>query len=290
MNSPVDNKTLFETVSETPVHEINTLDDEAHKWYEHQDTLSPLFAGFQLWIRYGSESDLAQQYGVVELDGERVSKLIEQPREGEYRLMNGSVYTFGPSIFSEIEQTPQTEGERGLMDTVVQLIERSDNVRGVHTDSHRIEVTYPRDPLELFSTLLDSGGLDCPERTDGVYVHDRAMVHEEAVLRPPVVVRPETVVERGTVVGLDVALGRNATVGAGATLCRCVIDDDTRIGRNATLLGTVTGTDAEVAAGVTALSWDRVRINTTIYESEQLARSSPTVPRSAAASRSSRVC
>lgn len=217
------------------------------------------------------ESELAQQYGAVELDGDRVSKLIEQPTDGAYQLMNAGIYAFGPSIFSEIEQTPQTDGERGLTDTVTQLIERSGNVRGVRTDSHRTEVTFPWDLLELASRLLDRGEMDCPERADGVYVHDRARVHDAAVLRPPVAVGPETVVEPGSVVGPHVALGENTTVEAGATLRRCVIDDDTRVGRNTTLLDTVTGTATEIAAGVTVPAGPSdVRIDTTIYEDEQL--------------------
>jgi NDP-sugar pyrophosphorylase family protein len=217
------------------------------------------------------ESDRAQEFGAVELDGDRVSKLIERPKDGVYRLMNAGVYAFGPSIFSEIEQMTQTGGERGLTDTVVQLIERSGNVYGVRTDSHRTEVTYPWDLLALSAALLDRGEIDCRERTDGVYVHDRAMVHDDAILRSPVVVGPETVVEPGTVVGPNVALGQNTTVEAGATLRRCVIDDDTRVGRNTTLLDTVTGTDVEIAAGVTAPAGPSdVRIDTTIYGGEQL--------------------
>ena len=217
------------------------------------------------------EGDDSREYAGVELDDGLVTVLDETPEPGAYRLFNAGVYAFGPSVFSEIEATPQSNGERALSDTLVRLVERTGNVFGVRVDSPRTKATYPWDLLELAAVSFNEAGEDGSTGRTGVSVADSASVHDDATLRPPVVVADDAVVEAGVVVGPDVALGTNTTVAAGSTLVRCVIDQDTRIGENTTLLGTVTGTGTEIAAGVTVPGGPGdVRIDTTVYESRSL--------------------
>lgn len=212
-----------------------------------------------------------REYAGVATDGDRVTTLDETPEPGEYGLFNAGIYAFGPSVFSEIEATPQANGERALPDTVVELVERTGNVRAVRVESPRAEATYPWDLLELASASLTTTTTDVPEREPSVFVADGAAVHDTAVLRPPVVVADEAVVEANAVVGPDTALGRNTTVAAGATVCRSVLDQDTRVGEGATLLDTVTGTGASVGPEVTVPGGPAdVRIGTTVYEGEAL--------------------
>lgn len=217
------------------------------------------------------ESDEPREYAGVELDGDVVTTVDERPESGQYRLFNAGVYAFGPSVFSEIQNTPQTDGERALTDTIVELVERTGNVRGVRVESPRVAVTYPWDLLRVASGEQTGVPRDVQRRVDGAHVAGSAMIHDDAVVRPPAVVGPDAVVEAGAVVGPDTAVGRNATVAANATVRGSVIDDDTRVGEAATLVDTVTGTDVEICAGVTVPGGPAdVRIGTTVYEGRRL--------------------
>lgn len=217
------------------------------------------------------ESEEAPEYGAVRLDGSQVTELIEKPREGDYRLLNAGVYAFGPSIFTEIDATPRTEGELGLTETIARVIDRGGSVHGVRTAGIRTSATYPWDLLELATELLSHGLVDEAEQEPGVYVDESATVHPTAALRAPVVVGADAVVEPGTVVGPFVAVGENATVEASAVVERSVVDADTRIGLNATVVDTVTGTGVRIGEGVTVTRGPGdVRIDTTVHEAEQL--------------------
>ncbi len=218
------------------------------------------------------EGEDSREYAGVELDGgRRVTTLDETPEPGAYGLFNAGVYAFGPSVFSEIEATPQTNGERALSDTLVRLVERTGSVCGVRVDSPRAKATYPWDLLELAAVSLEGPTTDETGAGRETAVADSASVHEDATLRPPVAVADDAVVEAGAVVGPDVALGANTTVTAGSTLVGCVIDQDTRVGENTTLLDTVTGTGVEIAAGVTVPGGPGdVRIDMTVYEDRPL--------------------
>lgn len=217
------------------------------------------------------ESAEAAQYGAVRLDGETVTELVEKPGIGTYRLYNTGVYAFGPSFFSAVENVEREEGELALTDAIAEVIDRGGHVRGVVTGGEHSEVTYPWDLTSLATALLAGGRVDAPERAAGNYVADSATVAEAATLHPPVVIDEDVVVGPGAVVGPDTAVGRNATVEAGAVVRRSVIDADTRIGANATLVDSITGEGVEIGVGVTAPGGRAdVTLGTTVHERERL--------------------
>lgn len=217
------------------------------------------------------ESEAAPQYGAVELDEGMVVALEEKPDDRTHRLMNAGIYAFGPSVFEEADRTPRESGELALTDTISRLVDHGERVRGVRTGGLRTEATYPWDLPELASDLLDAGIIDEPEHDPGVYLADSASIHPTAVLNAPVVIGADTVVEAHAVVGPDVALGRNTTVESGAVVEGSVLDDDSRIGPNATFADSVTGQAVAIGAGVTVPRGPGdVRVGNRIYEDERL--------------------
>lgn len=217
------------------------------------------------------ESTEAPLYGAVTLDGGTVTEFIEKPGSGTYRLLNAGVYAFGPSFFSAIENVERTDGELALTEGISDVIDRGGHVRGVKTNGLHTEVTYPWDLTALASVLLSAGLIDEPEITPGEYVADSASIAEDANLYAPVVIGPDAVVEPGAVVGPDVAVGPNTTIEAGAVVQQSVIDTDTRVGGNATLVDSITGQGVEIGVGATAPGGlADVRVGDHIHENERL--------------------
>jgi glucose-1-phosphate thymidylyltransferase len=219
------------------------------------------------------ESERAPNYGVVELEGDRITHLEERPDEGGGRLLNAGVYAFMPDIFRVIEETPPVDGERGLTDALARVVEAGELVRGVRNDGIWIDATYPWDLLAVASELLAAGRVAEPERTNqpGVYVAESARVADSAILRPPTVVGADAVVGPGAVVGPDAALGRGVRVEAGGVVENAVLDADTRVGKNATVVDCVTGESAVVgaAAAIPGGPGD-VRVGQTVHEDTPL--------------------
>jgi glucose-1-phosphate thymidylyltransferase len=217
------------------------------------------------------ESDRAPEYGAVRLDGDRLVELVERPGEDTYRLLNAGIYAVGPSLLANIEATDRRAGELRLTDTIAAEIRAGNAVRGVRMDGLWSTATYPWDLLTVARDLLADGRVDEPERRPGVYVDETASVHGDAVLRAPVVVGPDAVIGPGAVVGPDTALGRHTTVGAGAVVEGSVLDIDTRIGANATVVDAVTGQGATVGPGATVPGGEAdVRVGTTVHEDRRL--------------------
>ncbi|MFB6179109.1 MAG: bifunctional sugar-1-phosphate nucleotidylyltransferase/acetyltransferase [Halorientalis sp.] len=212
----------------------------------------------------------ARRYGAVALTNDEITELIEKPMTDEYRLINAGIYAFDANIFEEIAETPRTEGELALTDTIARLMDR-DRVRGIRCEGMWVDATYPWDLLEMAREVLERGRIDTATEADGVWVHTDALVHEDATLRAPVVVGPDSEVGPGAVVGPDTALGRNVTIGANATVERSVLDVDTRVEAGSTLFDTVTGQDVHVGAGSVAPGGDAdVRVGNKVFEDQRL--------------------
>lgn len=217
------------------------------------------------------ESTAAPLYGAVRLDGETVTELTEKPGSGAYRLLNIGVYAFGPSFFSTVEQLDREDGELGLTDSITAVLDRGGHVRGIKAGGLPSEVTYPWDLPALAQTLLVDGQVSEPARDPGVYVADAAQVAESATLHAPVVIGTDAVVEPGAIVGPNTAVGHSVTVEAGAVVRDSVLDTDTHVHANATLIDTVTGRNVEVGAGAAAPGGPAdVRVDTTVHKSERL--------------------
>ncbi|MFC7133597.1 MULTISPECIES: bifunctional sugar-1-phosphate nucleotidylyltransferase/acetyltransferase [Salinibaculum] len=212
----------------------------------------------------------ASKYGAITLRDRDIEEIVEKPDTDKYRLMNGGIYAFEPSIFAEIDETEREAGELSLTDTIARIVE-TDRVRGVRIGGLWVDATYPWDLLEVSSEVLARGRTAEPEISEGVWVSDAAGVDEAAVLRPPVVVGSDCEIAPGAVVGPNVALGQNVTVGANATLERTVLDADARVDIGSTLRDAVVGQDVHLGAATTISGGPGdVRVGRQVFEKQRL--------------------
>ncbi|WP_330630927.1 bifunctional sugar-1-phosphate nucleotidylyltransferase/acetyltransferase [Halocatena halophila] len=215
------------------------------------------------------ERPAANRYGAVVMRDSAIVELIEKP-ETEYQLVNGGVYVFDERIFDALAETPRRNGSLLLTDAVDMLIYEA-TVRGVRTEGLWADATYPWDLLTVSRALLEHQLVDPTAHESDVWIAESAIVHENATLQGPVVIGPDCELGPGSVVGPNVALGRNVTVGANSTLESSVIDTDTRIGPQSTLLDCVTGQDVDLGAGTIVPGGPAdVQVNESLFRDEDL--------------------
>ncbi len=210
------------------------------------------------------------QYGAVTLHDRDIAELVEKPDTDEYRLINGGIYAFGPSIFDAIDETPRTGGELALTDTIVRILE-TDRIRGTLTGGLWVDATYPWDLLKVADEVLARGRVTEPQEGDGVWIHADATVHKNATLRAPVVVGSDCEIGPGAVIGPAVALGRNVTVGPNTTINRSVIDTDGRVEAGSVIREAVVGGDVHLGVASTIPGGPSdVRVGSEVHEGQQL--------------------
>src|SRR5690349_7700196 len=133
--------------------------------------------------------DDPSSYGVAELDGERIVRLIEKPKDPPSNLALVGVYLFAPPIFDAARALePSWRGELEITEAIQSLIEegravRSEVVSGWWKDTGQLAdmLEANRLVLEEIETRIE-GDVDEASRVEG-----RVVVEPGAVLRGSVV-------------------------------------------------------------------------------------------------------
>jgi glucose-1-phosphate thymidylyltransferase len=134
-------------------------------------------------------------YGVAELNGERVVRLVEKPKDPPSDLALVGVYMFTPAIFEAAHSIkPSGRGELEITDAIDTLIEsdrrvESHIVKGWWKDTGKLE-----DMLEANRLVLDDiepridGELDSESRVEGRVAIEAGAKLERTIVRGPAII------------------------------------------------------------------------------------------------------
>ncbi|SFO12576.1 glucose-1-phosphate adenylyltransferase [Geodermatophilus obscurus] len=220
-------------------------------------------------------ADDAARYGIVEVDGDRVTGYAYKPDEPATTTATNEVFVFTPGpTLDRLEQLRSEVGEEGLEDLGSHLLPaqtrdglaRAYPLKGYWRDVGTVdsyweahqEFLSPEPPIDLddprwpihtrggrhsAARVLDDGQIENSLLSGGVRVSGNV---RGSVLSPGVVV------EAGATV-LDSVLLPGVRVEAGATVTRSVVDDGVGIGRGCSVGGegaiTLLGLGAQLAEG-----------------------------------------
>jgi glucose-1-phosphate thymidylyltransferase len=139
--------------------------------------------------------DDPSSYGVAELDGERIVRLIEKPKDPPSNLALVGVYLFKPAIFEAARALqPSWRGELEITEAIQGLIDdghqvQSEVVRGWWKDTGRLAdmLEANRLVLEELETRLE-GEIDEQSRVEGRVVLEAGASLTRSVVRGPAVI------------------------------------------------------------------------------------------------------
>jgi glucose-1-phosphate thymidylyltransferase len=194
-----------------------------------------------------TQVDDPSSYGVAELDGERIVRLIEKPKDPPSDLALVGVYLFGSSIFEAARKLePSWRGELEITEAIQSLIDdghrvQSEIVRGWWKDTGQLA-----DMLEANRLVLEEleerveGEVDAESKVEGRVVLEAGASLTRSVVRGPAVIGAGAQIEDAyigpyTSIGDDVQV-RRAEVEHSIVLAGSVVEDlGTRM--EASLLG-----------------------------------------------------
>jgi glucose-1-phosphate thymidylyltransferase len=139
--------------------------------------------------------DDPQSYGVAELDGERIVRLVEKPKDPPSNLALVGVYLFAPPIFEAARGLePSWRGELEITEAIQSLIEegkavKSEVVSGWWKDTGQLAdmLEANRLVLEEIETRIE-GDVDEDSRVEGRVVIEPGAVLKRSVVRGPAVI------------------------------------------------------------------------------------------------------
>jgi glucose-1-phosphate thymidylyltransferase len=186
-------------------------------------------------------------YGVAELDGEHVVRLVEKPKDPPSNLALVGVYLFQPAIFDAARALePSWRGELEITEAIQGLIEdghtvQSEVVSGWWKDTGQLAdmLEANRLVLEEIETRLE-GDIDEASRVEGRVIVEPGATIRGSVVRGPAVIGAGATVEDAyvgpyTSIGENVSIARSEIEHSIVLSGSLVADLDTRM--EASLLG-----------------------------------------------------
>ena len=192
-----------------------------------------LQGGIQAFVeRFATESPLAsvilrqvedpRAFGVAEMHGERLVRVVEKPANPPSNLAVIGVYAFSPAVFGVIaRQTPSARGELEIADAINGLLALG-NVTATVTEAFWIDTGKMEDILAANRVMLDALSMGCSP----------SAVISHSSISGAVEIGAGAIIEGCTILG-------PASIGAGAMLRNSVIGPHVSIGNRCELRSVV---------------------------------------------------
>jgi glucose-1-phosphate thymidylyltransferase len=169
--------------------------------------------------------DDPQSYGVAELDGEKIVRLIEKPKDPPSNLALVGVYLFGNLIFDAARSLePSWRGELEITEAIDKLIDdgrnvRSEVVRGWWKDTGQLADMLEANRLVLEELVTSiEGEVDEASKVEGRLVLGPGAKLERSVVRGPAVIGAGAHVE-------DAYIGPYTSIGDGVHVRRSEVEN-----------------------------------------------------------------
>lgn len=197
-------------------------------------------------------SETPSKYGVVTLDMDSVTSIVEKPQKKVGNIISTGMYSFTPEIFRMLERGV-AEGE-GAITNILQSHLGRINLRAVQTEGRWMDAVYPWDLIRLNSFALDLEGQEVNGTVEGgvvlrgpvsigagtkvrsgCYIEGPAIIGEGCDIGPNAVVMPSTSIGNGVSVAPfsfieESLITDNVVISTHAHLSHCVVDEGVWLG------------------------------------------------------------
>lgn len=174
------------------------------------------------------------KFGIVALDGERVTKIVEKPKPGEEpsNLAIIGAYIMTKDIFDYIRKVPVRNQQ--LEDAMQAFIDDGGIVQALSYDGFFCSFKYPWDLFKINKYLMDNlstkisatATISDKAVVDGhVFIGERVKVMEGAIIKGPCYIGNDTVIGTNVIVREYSNIGSNCIIGFSSEVTRSIIGD-----------------------------------------------------------------
>ena len=184
-------------------------------------------------------ADEPKKHGIVEINGEVITGIIEKPENPKSDLAFAGMCVFTPHIFEAINHTKKSpRGEYYLTDSLQLLIEWGHKIGYATLDTWRLNVNDHKDLLKANQLLLS-------EESSG----NLGSINLNGHIVSPVFIGADTRIGSNAVIGPYVTLEHDAIVGENTRIKNSVLLPRANIGKNCFIANSIFGENSCVEDG-----------------------------------------
>lgn len=154
------------------------------------------------------EVDEPQRFGIAELDGKKIKKISEKPKEPKSNLAVIGIYFLTPKIFDIIEKLkPSWRGELEITEAFQLLLENNGTIEYDFVTGWWKDTGTPEDIIHANKLVLDSIGTE-----------NQFLIDADSVINENIVIGKNTTISRDSIVSGPVIIGQNCIIGPAVRL------------------------------------------------------------------------
>ena len=177
-----------------------------------------------------------EDYGVVETEGKKITKIHEKMKEPPSNLINAGVYLLNESIFKALSKTDKSKrGEIELTDSLQLLIASGEDIFWREIE-HWVDVSYPWDLLAANEFLIDKispankGKLEENVWIKGkVSIGEGTMIKSGSYIEGPAVIGENCVIGPNSYIRANTSIGANCHIGNAVEIKNSILMDKVKI-------------------------------------------------------------
>jgi len=204
------------------------------------------------------EVDEPEQFGIVFLQRERVSEIVEKPKRTKSRLANAGIYLFDPAIFNAIKRTKKSD--RGEYDLTASMQVLINGGKAIYTSPLKLwaDIGRPWDLLVANEYFLRGQRGEIHGKVEvGASVEDNVYVGEGSRIRSGSYILGPTYIGRDCDIGPNcfirpcTSIGDEVRIGNAVEVKNSIVMDHTNIGHLSYAGDSVIGCNCNLGAGTT---------------------------------------
>jgi bifunctional UDP-N-acetylglucosamine pyrophosphorylase/glucosamine-1-phosphate N-acetyltransferase len=203
------------------------------------------------------EVENPSDFGVLEVENNKVVRIIEKPVNPPTNLANAGIYLFRNSIFDFIDRTHSSvRNELEITDSIQMLIDSGVIVGYSPLEGKWIDIGYPWDLLKANENLLKDLKSSCegivePNTTikGEVVIGKGTLIRSGAYLEGPVVIGENCDIGPNCFIRPYTAIGKNVRVGNAVEIKNSIIMEGTHVGHLSYVGDSIIGRRCNFGAG-----------------------------------------
>lgn len=165
------------------------------------------------------------EYGIAEIDGTSVKRLVEKPKQYISDLAVIGVYVFDKTIFTAIEEIkPSERGELEITDAIQRLIECGAKISYQLTSGWWKDTGSPQDMLEANRLVLSSSTDTSKYKACNIAASEPGPTCEYGISIVDSIIKDPVAIGEGVKI-INSVIGPNVSIGRETTIEKCVIEN-----------------------------------------------------------------
>ena len=204
------------------------------------------------------KSDSPSKYGVVDVDGEIVRKILEKPSIEERAIVSTGVYKLKKEIFDVLRNLVR-DGRNRLTDTINEIA-KEEKIRAVKGSGRWKDAVYPWDLLTINADVLhELAGSISGKIERNVTIKGPVQIGEDTIIHPNCYIRGPVVIGKGCEIGPNVcilpstSIGDDVTVHPFTEIRNSIVMNDVSIGSNSFIENSVIGEGCVISSHFSTL-------------------------------------